>query len=164
MSIGGCVCKRVFSYVCLTSSMNRASLTLVVFLPRDTCSAFMLLVFCSFDKTVHAAITVCTWLYIMWCPSNWRTRAQPIISYVIPLMIPSRLVTCTYSRENFRSPLFFFKAVLIDFPVNQDRYGRSNKSRLRHFALCLQKQITRQPTPLSRPLEGLLTLLLSMLV
>lgn len=110
------MCKRVFSYVCLTSSMNRASLTLVVFLPRDTCSAFMLLVFCSFDKTVHAAITVCTWLYIMWCPSNWRTRAQPIISYVIPLMIPSRLVTCTYSRENFRSPLFSFKIVLIDSP------------------------------------------------
>ena len=38
--------------------MSRASLTLVVFLLHDTCSAFMLLVFCIFDKTVHAAVSV----------------------------------------------------------------------------------------------------------
>lgn len=35
------------------------------FRPCDTCFGFMLLVFCIFDKSVHAAITVCTWLDIM---------------------------------------------------------------------------------------------------
>ncbi len=91
---------RAYGY--MVFRLRYACLTLVRPLSRpcDTCFGFMLLVFCIFDKPVHAAITMCTLLDTM----RVHLIVRPIFPYVSPQ--PSRLVTCTYSTEFFRCAVF----------------------------------------------------------
>jgi hypothetical protein len=75
-----------------------------LYLPCDICFGFMILVFCIFDKSVHAVITVCTLLDTM----RVHLIVQPIFPYVSPAdWLPVR------TAQNSSGPLIFFKTVLL---------------------------------------------------